>query len=265
MLKFPLVITLASLLMAGCQTAPQSDALTPEQAQANAQQRLRFEALMSNVLRKAAGRNNTQDLSGSFNLVMRVDRDNQVVGCATQPNKKIDPKQYPYNPTLAAELRSICWTQVLPPVPASLFNPDEKIVTVVAPVVVYPLGGLNAEQRNARSAILQRTTQNDFLYTRLIAPQPVDSIGVATVVLMSDSSGHVKECAASLGPHTLRPQAFKQDDALLGSLITRCKQLNISAMPGFVANADGMTSVVNRIEYTPWKAGLEPTKKHVTR
>lgn len=258
MLKLPLIITLASLVLTGCQTTSHSDTLTPEQAKANALQRQRFEALMSNVLRKAAGRNNTQDLSGSFNLVMRVDRDNQVVGCGTQPNKKLDPKLYPYNPTLAAQLRSICWTQVLPPVPASLFNSEENVVKVVAPVVVYPLGGLNAEQRNMRNAILQRTEQNDFLYARLIAPQPVDSIGVATLVLMSDSSGQVKECAASLGPHSLRPQAFKQDDALLGGLISRCKQLNVSAMPGFVANANGMTSIVNRIEYTPWKAGLKP-------
>ena len=76
-------------------------------------------------------------------------------------------------------------------------------------------------------------------------------------MMMTDSSGQVRECAASLDPHSLRPSEFRQDDALLAGLVQRCKQLDMSTMPGFVANAQGMTSAFHRVEYTPWKAGLE--------
>ena len=114
---------------------------------------------------------------------------------------------------------------------------------------------MSDEQRLKRDEAVLGKAQDDFLYQQLFAPLPVDSIGIATLIVMTDNSGHVQECAASLAPHVLRRTEFKQDDVLLRALIARCKQTDMSAMPGF--KATGLTSLVHRIEYTPWKAGLK--------
>ena len=57
------------------------------------------------------------------------------------------------------------------------------------------------------------------------------------------------------------PHEFKQDDALLASLVQHCKQLDMNALPGYAPNAKAMTSSFHRIEYTPWKAGLKSDVK----
>ena len=264
MFKRAITLAFCSLLLAGCQSDgiagdplnPSAATLTPAQKQQQVQDRATFEALTINVLRSAGYRANTNDLDGSFNLLIKLDEKSQVIGCETQPNKQFDRKIYPYNPHLANDLLSICWTSVLPRLPSSLIDPKETTSDIVAPVAVFPLNGLSPQDRSARALMLQDQAQNDFLFKQLFAAQPIDSIGIATLLVMSDSSGHVKECAASLDPHVLRPSEFKQDDALLGGLISRCKQLDLNAMPGFTPNAQGMTSVFKRIEYTPWKAGL---------
>lgn len=258
MFKRAFPLALAGLLLAGCQsTATDTNAttLTPTQAKEQALQRALYEVLMTRVLRPAGNLANTEGRTGSFNLKITLDEHNRVIGCDTQINRTFDPKLYPYNAKLAKDLLPICWTAVLPELPSSLINPKKRTATVVAPIAVGPLTGMSDEQRLKRDEAVQAKTQDDFLYQQLFAPLPVDSIGVATLIVMTDNSGHVQECAASLAPHVLRRTEFKQDDVLLRALIARCKQTDMSAMPGF--KATGLTSLVHRIEYTPWKAGLK--------
>ena len=47
-------------------------------------------------------------------------------------------------------------------------------------------------------AALAPRAQKDFLFTQLLAPLPIDSIGVATLMMMTDSSGQVRELSAHL-------------------------------------------------------------------
>ena len=265
---FPLA--LAALLLAGCQSnasapdSPSKPKYTPAQEKEQALQRGVYETLISKVLAREGDLANALGRDGSFNLMITLDDKNRIIGCDTQPSKKLDDRLYPYNRKLATDLVSICWTAVFPELPTSLINSKSKTAKVVAPVAVYPLTGLSAEAREQRAAVLLDKAQNDFLFKQLLAPQPIDSIGVATLMMMSDSTGKVLECAASLDPHALRPAEFKQDDALLGNLVQRCKQMNISTMPGFVPNAKGINSAFHRIEYTPWKAGLKSTAQSGT-
>ena len=265
MLKHTLPLAFAALLLTGCQSnasAPDKSPIpTPAQQKEQALQRGVYEKLVSRVLAREGDLANSQGRDGSFNLMITLDDKNRIIGCDTQPNKKLDERFYPYNRKLARNLVSICWTAVFPELPSSLIDPKRKTAKVVAPVAVYPLTGLSAEARTQRAAVLQDKAQNDYLFKQLLAPLAIDSIGVATLMIMGDSTGRVQECAASLDPHALRLQAFKQDDALLASLVQRCKQLDLSAMPGYAPNAKGMTSLFHRIEYTPWKAGLKTTAR----
>lgn len=258
-----LPFALAALFLAGCQSnsgAPEAR-LTPAQKKELGQQRAGFAKLMIRVLAREGDLANALERDGSFNLIITIDDKNRVIACDTQPNKTFDRKLYPYNAQLAKDLQSICWTSVLPEMPWSLADTKEKFQEIVAPVAVYPLTGLSAEARARRATVLQDKAKNDFLFKQLLAPLPIDSIGVATLMIMSDSSGRVLECAASLDPHALRPHEFKQDDALLASLVQHCKQLDMNALPGYAPNAKAMTSSFHRIEYTPWKAGLKSDVK----
>lgn len=252
------------LLLAGCQSGGHDSYRSPKptaaQEKDQALQRDVYEKLISRVLAREGDLANTQGRDGSFNLMLTLDDKNRIIGCGTLPNKKVDARVYPYNRKLAEDLRSICWTAVFPELPSSLIDPETKTARVVAPVLVYPLVALSPDTRARREAALHDKAQNDFLFTQLLAPLPIDSIGVATLMMMTDSTGQVRECAASLDPHSLRPSEFRQDDALLAGLVQRCKQLDMSTMPGFVANTQGMTSAFHRVEYTPWKAGLKPAQ-----
>ena len=259
MFKYLAPLMLASLMLMGCQSTAHAPSLTAQQKQDRKKARALFEARFSYALKQAADLANTQGLSGGFNLVLTVNDKNEVVGCDTQPNKWVVPQHFPYNPRLAKQLTPICWTTVLPPMPAFFFDENSTTQQIVAPVLVYPLFGMTAENTALRAAKLQAHAQNDFMFKHLLATLPIDSIGIATLVLMTDNTGHVQECAANLSPHPLRPAAFKQDAPWLGALIRQCKQLNLNAMPGFSANPQSLTSVVKQIEYTPWKAGLKTT------
>ena len=254
----------SALLLAGCQSGannPDSPSrLTAAQEKEQALQRDVYEKLISRVLAREGDLANTQGRDGSFNLMLTLDDKNRIIGCGTRPNKKVDARVYPYNRKLAEDLRSICWTAVFPELPSSLIDPETKTARVAAPVLVYPLVALSPDTRARREAALHDKAQNDFLFQQLLAPLPIDSIGVATLLMMTDSTGHVRECAASLDPHSLRASEFRQDDALLAGLVQRCKQLDMSTMPGFVPNTRGMTSAFHRVEYTPWKAGLKPAQ-----
>ena len=264
MFKRSLTFAFSALLLAGCQSAtidPDSPPkLTAAQEKEEALQRDVFEKLISRVLAREGDLANTQGRDGSFNLMLTLDDKNRIIGCGTRPNKKVDARVYPYNRKLAEDLRSICWTAVFPELPLSLIDPETKTARVAAPVLVYPLVALSPDTRARREAALHDKAQNDFLFQQLLAPLPIDSIGVATLLMMTDSTGHVRECAASLDPHSLRASEFRQDDALLAGLVQRCKQLDMSTMPGFVPNTRGMTSAFHRVEYTPWKAGLKPAQ-----
>ena len=149
MFKRAITLAFCSLLLAGCQSHgiagdplnPSAATLTPAQKQQQVQDRATFEALTINVLRSAGYRANTNDLDGSFNLLIKLDEKSQVIGCETQPNKQFDRKIYHYNPHLANDLLSICWTSVLPRVPSSLIDPKETTTDIVAPVAVFPLNG----------------------------------------------------------------------------------------------------------------------------
>lgn len=261
MFKRSLTFAFSALLLAGCQSGTddsyRSPKLTAAQEKEQALQRDVYEKLISRVLAREGDLANTQGRDGSFNLMLTLDDKNRIIGCGTRPNKKVDARVYPYNRKLAEDLRSICWTAVFPELPSSLIDPETKTARVAAPVLVYPLVALSPDTRARREAALHDKAQNDFLFKQLLAPLPIDSIGVATLLMMTDSTGHVRECAASLDPHSLRASEFRQDDALLAGLVQRCKQLDMSTMPGFVPNTRGMTSAFHRVEYTPWKAGLK--------
>lgn len=73
---------------------------------------------------------------------------------------------------------------------------------------------------NARELLLDKA-QNDFLFKHLLPRCPSTASVSPRSAMMSDSTGKVLECAASLDPHALRPAEFKQDDTLLASLVQR--------------------------------------------
>ena len=256
MLKPTLCFALAMLMLAGCQSTAPVSPLTAQQKLDRQKATSMFKTRFSHILKRAGDLANTQGRNGAFNLVVTINDKNEVVRCETQSNTYIPVPALAYNSRLARDLASICWTAVLPTVPDFLFDPEEKSLRIVAPVMVLPLTDLSPDAQKSREAKLLEKAQNNALFDHLLAPLPIDSIGIATLVVMSDSAGRVQECAASLDPHGLRPQNFKQDDALLGGLIKRCKQLDMTTLPGFKPNAQGMSSLVVQMEYTPWKAGL---------
>ena len=131
MLKHTLPVALAALLLTGCQSnasAPDKSPIpTPAQQKEQALQRGVYEKLVSRVLAREGDLANSQGRDGSFNLMITLDDKNRIIGCDTQPNKKLDERFYPYNRKLARNLVSICWTAVFPELPSSLIDPKERL------------------------------------------------------------------------------------------------------------------------------------------
>ncbi|HKS11805.1 MAG TPA: hypothetical protein VJS90_02085 [Pseudomonas sp.] len=246
---------LALSMLPGCQTNNPASTPDAETRAAQAQAKTTFVRQFQQVLIHDLAAANRDGLSGSLSLMVTLDRQNRPVACEVQRTRPSLLKNLPqgqsafYPQALSDLVVEQCWKGIYPRVPAHMIG-DDKTIDVLAPLFVLPQGpeGMSAGWRtdNAR---------RDFFWQQLMREQPVDSIGVASVIYRGDAQGKVLDCVANLHPNPLRPDAYKVNGTLQETLSTRCKALDLRAMPGFEPDAQGMVLGSVLVEYAPWKVG----------
>ncbi|WIE48320.1 hypothetical protein [Pseudomonas sp. GM17] len=248
--RLALPLILASLLsLAGCQTPKSTAPALQTTAEASLQQNARafsdqFRALM---VRNAFAAN-SQALVGTVDLVVKIDRQNELRSCEIQPNAHLAPV-----PALESLARQVCWDSLFPKVPVEMYGTEEEMV-IVAPLVFPPLDEPESE-RQWRARTVQAYAQSRFFWTQALGKQPVDSIGKAHVRFVANAQGQVQECLVNLDPVAERRDAFKLDSNLQARLTAQCKQLNLRQMPGFKVDDKGLARGSVLVEYAPWKGG----------
>ncbi len=245
-----LPLILASLLsLAGCQT-PKSAAPAPQAAaEASLQQNAQafsdqFRALM---VRNAFAAN-SQALVGTVDLVVKINRRNELSSCEIRPNAHRAPV-----PALESLARQVCWDSLFPEVPVEMYGPEGEMV-IVAPLV-FPALDESEPERQWRARTVQAYAQSRFFWTQALGKQPVDSIGKAHVRFVANAQGQVQECLVNLDPVAERRDAFKLDSDLQARLTAQCKQMNLRQMPGFKVGDKGLARGSVLVEYAPWKGG----------
>lgn len=197
---------------------------------------------------------NTELLEGSLDMLVTVNRQNQVIGCSTRPTQNAQLKMYPYNPRLARLIEPVCWNSVFPEVPVEMFGTESEQI-IVAPLVFNTPDSVNRSRLQKMND--ERYTTEQFFWKNLLVQQPLDAVGLAWFKATANAEGVVQTCSITLGPHPYRPLAFKLDNALLQRLGEQCKRLNLARLPGFKVDAEGVATVRSLIEYTPWRQSHE--------
>lgn len=214
-----------------------------------------FIAELGRVFQRDGNAANTEKLSGSFNLTFRLDAANHLLACSAGPSPAGEKLGYLYNQQLQQQLASLCWTVVMPELPASMAN-DSGRTDLVAPLIFHPLGEGSAEWEERQRRRRTTYAQQGFFWQHALATETLDSIGIARFRVLANGQGQVQGCEAVIDPHPLRRRAFVQDNALVERLNQRCKQLDLRAMPGFAVDNQGIARVFVAVEYTPWKNGV---------
>ncbi|CAM3130629.1 hypothetical protein ACU5P1_14340 [Pseudomonas plecoglossicida] len=99
------------------------------------------------------------------------------------------------------------------------------------------------------------TAQQQYFWEHLLRDQPVTSIGRAAVHYQGNAQGKVEGCLVQLFPHPLRQDAFRLDGNLQAQLNSRCMALDLSKMPGFAYDEQGVASGYSEVDYAPWRVG----------
>lgn len=224
-------------------TAPvPAAAAVPTPAEINKQRRDAFVTRFSSSISTKALEANGEGLFGTVRLVIKINRNNEVFSCETQPTA---------NTRLAETSKTACWSAVYPPVLPDLLDKDGN-VEIVAPLI-YVL--MNDAQRLSMQPRFQQYAQGRYFAERTLLKAPPNSIGVITFQYLANKEGKVQACVVNLDRHPERPDAFKYDNALQSRLSEQCKHLDLAQMPGFSVDETGLARGTVSFDYTPWMAG----------
>lgn len=248
---------LAGLLLAlcGCQSDLPGPLLSEDEQQRQLETQFYANAVQQ-VLYRESLRANAEQLTGSVELVMRFNRQNQVIDCAAQSSPLPDARAYPYHPKLGEMLKSICWNTVFPVAPAAAFEPDG--VLEVKGTLMFPRLTLEDEQLKEFEFNAGEYAKGHFFWTHTLAPLSVDSVGVASFEVKADPQGRVQECWVNLRAVRYRPESFKPDNQLRNRATQLCEQLDLRQMPGFALEQGQVPPIHASVFYTPWKGGPKP-------
>ena len=243
------------LALSGCQSGLPSTSLSQQEQQQRTDTQL-YAATVQQVLHRESLRANREKLMGSVELVMKFDRQNQVISCEAQSSSAPSAQAYPYNPKLGEMVKAICWNAVFPLAPATAFEPDG--VLEVKGTLMFPPLTLESEQLKAFDFKAVQYAQSHFFWEQAVAGTGIDSIGVASFHYTANAQGQVQECLVNLERSEFRPEAFKADAALRQHLTQRCQQLDLRQMPDFVSRPNHLTRGEVLVEYMPWRGGPQP-------
>ncbi|MFJ4345659.1 hypothetical protein [Pseudomonas sp. NPDC089401] len=151
---------------------------------------------------------------------------------------------------LASMVEAQCWKTIYPLAPEGVQEKDGT-VQVLAPIYVL----LPAAAQASGSERRQANAQREFFWQHLLRDQPVDSIGRVSVYYQANALGKVEGCLVQVYPHPLRPDDFRLDGNLQARLNSRCMGLNLSQLPGFATDAQGVAKGYSELEYAPWRVG----------
>jgi len=143
-----------------------------------------------------------------------------------------------------------CWKSIYPVVPAEMFGESDEI-KLHAPLILVLPAALQAPGTERHRLMVQQ----QFFWEHLLRDQPVTSIGRAAVSYQANAQGHVEGCLVQLLPHPLRPDAFRLDGNLQTALNSRCMALDLSKMPRFATDEQGVASGYSEVDYAPWRVG----------
>ncbi|ROL77624.1 hypothetical protein BLX41_12540 [Pseudomonas protegens] len=240
------------LALSGCQSGSPSTSLSQEEEQQRTDTQ-RYAATMQQVLHRESLRANSEKLMGSVELVMKFDRQNQVISCEAQSSPAPSAQAYPYNPKLGEMVKAICWNAVFPLAPATAFEPDG--VLQVKGTLMFPQLTLESEQLKEFDFKAVQYAQSHFFWEHTLARLPLDSVGVASFQVKADPQGRVQECWVNLRPVSYRPESFKPDNQLRNRATELCEQLDVRQMPGFSVEQGKVQPIYASVFYTPWKGG----------
>lgn len=189
---------------------------------------------------------NSEGLTGEVRLIIKINRNNEVISCETQAMGLATA-----NAPLAELSRNVCWSAVFPIVPADRLD-KEGNVEVVAPLIYLPIDEV---RRLSMQPHYQRYAQGRYFAERTLLKSPPNSIGVVTFEYLANKQGKVEECVVNLERHRERPDAFKYDNALQSRLAEQCKHLDLAQMPGLAVDETGVARGAVSFDYSPWMAG----------
>lgn len=240
------------LALAGCQSPAQSPSAVSDEQQRQADMQ-RYSNTVQQVLHAESIRANAQQLSGSVDLLMTFNRQNEVVSCEARRSTNPAMQVYPYSLKLGALVKGICWDSVFPMAPATAFDGDERLR--VKGTMIFPPPSPNAEQRKALDLQTLDYARGRFFWERTLAGQALDSIGVASFEVKANPQGKVQECWVNLRAVQYRPESFKPDNELRNKLTGLCEQLDLRQMPGFALVDGKVPPIATSVFYSPWKGG----------
>ncbi|ROL77623.1 hypothetical protein BLX41_12535 [Pseudomonas protegens] len=244
----------ALLTLSACQSK------TPEQLAAQSletQKGLEFSAAISEVLRRNIMAANPQGLTGTVGLRIKLNRQNEVLGCEALPSTRGDLAADLVTPTLLHLARQVCWNTLFPAAAPEAFGNEDGIKAIAD--LQFPrfsqLPSRERQEYRLRSSLYQ---QSWFFWEQAVAGTGIDSIGVASFHYTANAQGQVQECLVNLERSEFRPEAFKADAALRQHLTQRCQQLDLRQMPDFVSQPNRLTRGEVLVEYMPWRGGPQP-------
>lgn len=240
-----LVTILFALTLAGCKARAVPDAQPPATGifAKHMQQ-----ALIQTIATTDSGRH-----VGVVRLRITLDANSAPIACKAQPSpgqEKLLPAGVPLSnfKALARLVEAQCWKTIYPRVPAALYGAKDT-VDVIAPLVVMLPAADPASLRG------QANAQRAFFWQHLLRDQPVTSVGNVSVYYQGNAQGKVEQCLVQIHPHPLRPADFRLDSELQARLNARCLATNLSLLPGYSANANGVAEGYSELEYAPWRVG----------
>ncbi|MNO75807.1 hypothetical protein D3C76_668690 [compost metagenome] len=217
-----------------------------------------FTSEMQQTLQRSVALADTGEQIGVVLLVVNLNRQSAPTRCQVKkaPLKYDALLPYDEKPSnyqaLASLVESLCWTTIYPTVPDGLYDQHGN-VAVQAPIIVALPRASQASGTPRRRANAQR----QFFWEHLLRDQSVSSIGTASVFYEANALGKVDGCLVQLSPYPLRTDAFRLDGHLQAELNNRCMQLDLSRMPGFVADEHGRAKGSSVVDYAPWKVGRQ--------
>lgn len=242
----PLLAAAALITLTGCQSKP-----APE---VDEQARQTFVTDMQRTLMHSMATADTGEQIGAVLLDVTLDRQSAPTRCKAvrAPVKYRMGLPTDVVPTdiiaLTRLVEAQCWKTIYPVVPEAMRDEDGT-VDVRAPLYIVLPHADQAPGTLRRKAYAQR----DFFWQHLLRDQPVTSIGKATLYYQANAQGKVEGCLVQLYPHPLRTDAFRLDGNLQAQLNSRCMALDLSKLPGFEVDAQGLATGYTEMDYAPWR------------
>ncbi|MFJ4156936.1 hypothetical protein ACIPZF_19335 [Pseudomonas sp. NPDC089752] len=242
----PALFATAFITLAGCQSAPVS--------KEDEQKRQSFINDMQRTLIHSMATADTGEQIGAVLLEVKLDRQSAPTSCKAIRAPVKYQMALPAG-VMATDIKALtrmveaqCWKTIYPVAPAAM-REEDGTVHVLAPLYIVLPRSEQAPGTLRRKAYAQR----DFFWEHLLRDQPVTSIGTASLYYQANAQGKVEGCLVQLYPHPLRKDAFKLDGNLQAQLNSRCMALDLSKLPGFEVDEQGLATGYSEMNYAPWR------------